>query len=283
MVAQHGVVATAQMEAIGYSRPAIARRVADHWLRPVHRGVYTTSHTPLRFVGHCMAAVLACGPDALVSHHAAFALWELRPTPQGRIDVTAPVRRRHAGVRCHVSAVPAVDRAEIDGIPVTALARTALDYAESSSPRQLRAALEAGQRRLMLDARAFDLVIARNHGRRGLRPLRLALAELIDEPPWTQSELEERFRELLLGSGLPMPSFNVPVAGSLVDCAWVAQRLIVELDGFAFHRGRASFEDDRRRDRALAVAGWRVVRITYRQIVEQPERVIDDLRRLLAG
>ncbi len=229
-----------------------------------------------------MAAVLACGRDAALSHHAAAALWDLRPNPQGPIDVTAPVKRRHKGVRCHVSRnLPRADTTTIDGIPVTALYRTYLDYAGQAAPRQLTAALEAGQRRNILDLRKLSDLLDRSPGRSGRKRLRGAIADLTDDPPWTQSELEERFLALIRAAHLPPPQTNVVINGVLVDFAWPEHRLIVEVDGYAYHRSRRQFEDDRRRDTKLQKAGWRVVRVTHRRLADDAESLIGDIRGFL--
>jgi very-short-patch-repair endonuclease len=230
-----------------------------------------------------MAAVLAGGPEAVLSHHAAAALWDLRPNPQGRIDVTAPGKRDHKGVRCHISPLPATYRTTIDAIPVTTVYRTYIDYAEIANQRQIRAALEEGQRRGILDFRKLHQAIDDHPGRRGLKPLRAAMQDLADDPPWLASDLEREFAELLRAARLPAPSHNVIVEGELVDCAWPAQRVIVELDGYGFHRGRHAFEADRRRDMKLQAAGWRVIRITYRRIRDDAPALMEEIRKLLAG
>lgn len=280
---QHRVVTTAQLLEIGYSSRTIARREADGLLTRVHRGVYATGHTSLRFEGRCVAAALACGPEAVVSHHAAVALHDLRPVPQSRIDVTAPRIRRHAGVRCHVSDVGGADRTLIDGIAVTTLDRALLDYAEQANAHQLRSALEAAERQQKLNLLTLRALLGRSPGRRGLGPLAGALSELDDEPPWIISDLEQAFRELLSDTGIPEPRFNVLVEGYLVDCVWPEQRLVVEVDSWGFHRTRARFEDDRLRDAVLQAAGWRVLRVTYRRLIHDPAGVVRDLRRLLGG
>jgi very-short-patch-repair endonuclease len=279
---QHGVVSLRQLKRQGYSRFAVARKVAAAELHPIHRGVYAVGHTRLTIKAHFMAAVLACGPDAVLSHHAAAALWDLRPNPQGPIDVTAPGKRTHRGVRCHVSTVPPEQCTIIDAIPVTTLSRTVLDYAETSSERQLRAALQAGQRRRILDARKLQAVMAASPGRRGSKPLRRALAELEDDPPWLQSKLERDFHELLRSGHVPLPRTNVLVDGELVDCVWPPEMLIVEVDSYGYHRGRRQFEDDRRRDAKLQTAGWRVIRVTEDRMSRGAAALLTEIRQLLA-
>ncbi|MFL5861841.1 MAG: DUF559 domain-containing protein [Solirubrobacteraceae bacterium] len=278
---QHGVVARWQLVQEGLQSWAVDKEIARRHLLPIHRGVFAVGHRRLSHNGHWMGAVLACGPDAVLSHHAAAALHDLRPRPQGKTDVSAPGKRQHTGVRCHVSSVPQPQRTEIDRIPVTSLERTYLDYAEQATPRQLDAALEAARRRDLLDLRKLNDLVNRSHGRRGVKPLRQALAKLTDDPPWTQSPLEEAFLALIHRTNLPRPRANVLVHGELVDFAWPRQKLIVELDGFAFHASRARFESDRKRDIELQKRGWRVLRITHRRLIEDPARVIADVTHLL--
>jgi very-short-patch-repair endonuclease len=279
--AQHGVVAMWQLEGCGYSRWVVSRRVKAAELHPIHRGVYAVGHRRLSYRGRWMAAVLACGPEALLSHHAAAALWDLRPIPQGQTDVTAPVRRTHDGVRCHVSSVPAQDRTTIDGIAVTGLERTYLDYAERATPRQLTEALEAGQRRNIFDFRKLQSLIDRSPGRKALKRLKTAIAQLTDNPEWTQSKLERDFRHLIRTAPLPKPSMNVVVEGEPVDCAWNDQKLVLELDGYGYHNTKRSFEDDRRRDAKLQLRGWRVIRVTYDRLQADGPQVVADVRRML--
>ena len=240
-----------------------------------------SQHGILTVRSRFMAGVLACGPEAVIPHHAAAALHDLRPLPKGTIDVTAPNSHRRTGIRCHVSSVPPQHRTRIDRIPVTSLERTYLDYAEQSTPRQLKAALEAGDRRDLLDLSTLQPVIDNSNGRRGTKPLRAAIAALTGDPQWTQSPLEDRFLELIRGTDLPPPRANILIEGHLVDFAWPEHRLIVELDGFAFHSDQEAFEDDRKRDTDLQKKGWRVLRITYRRLHSHPAGVIADVRHML--
>lgn len=278
---QHGIVAGWQLAELGFTRPMIHRRVRWKEFRPVHTGVFFVGQGPLTFRSRFMAAVLACGRAAVLSHHAAAFLWDLRPLPQGAIDVTAPNGHRRTGIRCHVSSVPAPHRTRIDRIPVTSLERTYLDYAEQATSRQLKAALEAGDRRNLLDLRTLQSVIDNSNGRRGTKPLRSAIAALTDDPAWTQSPLEDLFLELIRRSDLPPPRANVLVEGALVDFVWPEQKVIVEIDGFGFHTTHEAFENDRRRDTELQKRGWRVLRITYRRLHEEPDAVIADVRHML--
>ena len=231
-----------------------------------------------------MAAVLACGPDAVLSHRSAAALWSLRPTGPSTIDVTAAGRRRHAhpGITLHnVRTLHPRDRAALHGIPVTSVHRTLLDYAELAAPHQLRRAFEAADRLGLLNLNAIDELCARSAGRHGRKRLQALVTEHRGPAPETRSELERRFLALIRDAGLPEPSVNVVVAGYMVDFYWPLSALVVELDGYAFHRSRRSFEDDRAKDVQLQLAGCRVLRLTDRRLRAQPDPVRDDVARAL--
>lgn len=227
-----------------------------------------------------MAAVLACGPGAVLSHRAAAALWELAPAPGGPVDVTAPTRHGLPGIRCHrCRRLESDDVTVIDGIPVTSITRTIADLAGILSLQRLRTALEAAQRRELLDFRRLGRV----RGRRGATVLRHALAELHDEAPWTQSGLERLLLEGIRAAGLPEPQCNVPVDGFVVDYYWPDHELVVEVDSYGFHRSRRSFEDDRRRDAIHTLAGRRTFRPTHERITGEIDAVIRDLSALLGA
>ncbi|MEA2213729.1 MAG: hypothetical protein QOF83_3677 [Solirubrobacteraceae bacterium] len=277
---QHEVFAVWQLPAIGVGERAVQRRAAAGLLRRLYPGVYTTAQGRLTLRGRWMAAVLACGPEALLSHRAAAALWDLQNTASGPIDVTAPRRRLHSGIRSHVSSSPPrLIRATVDAIPVTSLERTVLDQATTLAEQRLRTTLEQLQYRGLLHAGRF----AEHAGHRGLKPVMAVLSTLTDDAPWTQSELERRFLELVRSAHLPDPQTNVIVAGLVVDFCWPEQRLIVEVDGYAWHNSRRSFEVDRQRDVKLTLAGYRVIRITYARIVHDAARLLAELRGLIGS
>jgi very-short-patch-repair endonuclease len=282
-VRQHGVVSRRQLSALGFSSQAIKTLVSRQRLHRIHRGVYAVGHKRLTAKGHWMAAVLACGSGAVLSYGHAAALHDLRRAPSGEVNVSAPSRHNLPGIRCHwARTLSADDCTVIDGIPVTGLARTYLDLAELVSHSRLIDLLEAGERQNKLDARAIEAVIARNPGRHGVGPLQAAMAELTDAPPLLQSELERAFRHIIRTSGLPEPQFNVYVEGELVDVVWPEHRLIVELDGRTWHIGKRAFGEDRRRDRKLVRAHWRVVRFTADQVAQDPAGVAAELSELLS-
>jgi hypothetical protein len=163
---------------------------------------------------------------------------------------------------------------------VTTPSRALLDLAATVSPTRLRRAFEAADRLELLDPTALASLCDNAGGRKGTGLLGALLVEH-QELPWTRSELERRFLRLCDRAGIPRPAVNVPVEGFEVDFFWPAERLVVELDGWSFHRGRAAFERDRSRDAALQVAGYRVLRITYRRLVEDPDSVVREIRALL--
>lgn len=279
---QHGVVAMWQLLDLGFSRWAVHRLVEKAHLHCLHRGVYAVGHTKLTARGRWMAAVLACGPEAVLSHRAAAALWDMRGIPSGEIDVTAPKSHVRDGVRSHVSDLPHEERTIIDAIPVTSLYRTLLDEAPKLSPQRLRSRLEELERRELLDTRSLDALFARNPARAGGKKLKAAIAELTDMPQWTQSRGERDLLELARAAGLPEPSANVYVAGELVDFVWWRQRLIVEIDHYGTHGSKRAFEDDRLRDTKLQRAGFRVMRVTYERLEQDPDGILADIRALLA-
>lgn len=283
---QHGVVAAWQLLKLGFSRDDIRGLLDRGHLHRLYRGVYAVGHRRLTTRGRWMAAVLAGGPDAVLSHRAAAALWDLRPVPSGPIDVTVPGRTRsgHEGIRVHsVRQLHPDDRVTRDGIPVTAVHRTLLDYAEVARLQQLRLALEAAERRDLLDGRALEALYGRAHGRHGLKSLRAAVDQLRGPAPWTQSELERRFLALVREWGLPEPEANVFVEGFLVDFWWARARLVVELDGYEFHRSRGKFHSDRYQDTKLQLANCIAIRVTQRRIEYEPGELRRDLVRALSG
>ena len=277
------MVSLAQLRELGLSSSVVHNRTKAGRLHRIHRGVYAVGHRNLPTKARWLAAVLACGPEAVLSHRAALALWELRPAPSRPYDVTVVARGRSgpAGVRVHcVRALEAFDRAVFDGIPVTSVARAMLDYSAIATPNELRTALEAAERLERLDGRAIAELIERSPGRATTR-LRDALAAMTGAVPWTRSELEREILALVREAGLPEPQCNVTVLGTEVDFFWPGQGLVVEADSWGFHRTRARFEEDRRRDMQRQLHGLRAIRITQRRIEGERARVQAELQKLL--
>lgn len=282
---QHGTVAAWQLLKLGFTRDDIRGLIDRCHLHRLYRGVYAVGHKRLTRKGRWMAAVLAGGPDAVLSHRAAIALWELRPPPGGPVDVTVPGRRRKGqkGISFHnVRRLHPADRTVVDGIPVTTVHRALLDYAEVARFQQLRLALDAAERRELFDGFELKRLYERACGRRGLKPLRAAVAELRGSAPWTQSELERRFLVLIREAGFPEPQTNVFVEGFLVDAWWPGPRLVVELDGYEFHKGRGKFHSDRLQDTKLQLADCMTIRVTQPRIEDEPRELLGDVRRGLS-
>jgi predicted transcriptional regulator of viral defense system len=282
---QHGVVAHHQLLALGFGKSAIQHQIATGRLHRLYLGVYAVGHRRVGRRGRWLAAVLACGPDAVLSHRDAAALWGIRQSAREAIDVTVPGRSRRgqSGLTLHrVRRLDAQDRGEVDAIPVTTVARTLLDLAEVVRPRELARAVEEAERLRLFDLRAIDDGCRRGRGRRGLRPLTALLAEY-REPPPTRSELERRFLDLCRTAGLPEPAVNVAVKGFEVDAVWRDPKVVVELDGYAFHRTRDAYERDRFKDAELQLAEYRVLRFTHRRLAHDREAVIETLRSALAS
>jgi very-short-patch-repair endonuclease len=281
---QYGVVSRAQLLAAGISGGAITTRIRRFGLHPLHRGVYAVGHTALVPLAREMAAVLACGAGAVVSHRsAASSLWHLLDVIDDLIDITIPrSNRRRPGLRVHRSRVlDPEDIRVIRGIPVTSVERTLVDLAEGAPNRDLERALdEAVTRRLMTTA-SITAAVQRLHGRRGTSRLQALLERNID-PAFTRSEAEERLLALVREAGLPPPAVNGRVGGHTVDFVWRDRRLIVEVDGYRFHSSRTAFERDRVRDAELMSAGFRVIRVTWRQLENEPLTVLARLAQALA-
>ena len=252
----------------------------------VHEGVYSLGHASISEQGRMIAAVLACGEGAVLSHRSAAELWGLRASSSAAIDVTAIGRSRHhrPGIAVHrPRRFDPEDRAVRRGIPVTALPRTLLDLAEVVSRRELRRAIEQADVIGLFDLRAMEKLLERSRGRHGVRPLRLELGRLRETmlTQFTRSELERDLLRLCRRELLPTPSMNLSIQGLEVDAVWPNARLAVEVDGFQYHRTAAAFEDDRRRDETLQLAGYRVLRFTYRRLKEDPDGVARSLRLML--
>jgi very-short-patch-repair endonuclease len=280
---QYGVVAHRQLIGLGFSHHAIQHRLDAGRLRAIHVGVYAVGHSVLSAHGHWLAAVLACGPEALLSHQSAAALWGFRATQASRVHVATHERRHRArpGIVIHrPRSLVATDRDRRDEIPVTSVARTLLDLAVSLSVTELRRAFGNAERRELLDMYAIEELLTRVRGHRGLKHLRRVVAELVPAAN-TRSELEERFLDLVRAAALPRPLVNVHVAGLEVDAAWLKQRLVVELDGYAHHRGREAFERDHTRELTLAGAGYERLRFTWLMVERDPDSVIALVRSKL--
>jgi Protein of unknown function (DUF559)/Transcriptional regulator, AbiEi antitoxin len=287
---QHGVISLGQLVELGLAARSVDKRAAMGRLHRIHQGVFAVGHRLLSPDGYRMAAVLACGPGAVLSHRSAAALWGIRSGGRSRIDVTAPRRRGRcpAGIDAHRDgSLHPSDRTEIRGIPCTNLARALLDLAGVVSPRELRNAITQAEIERVFDLAAVNAVIARSRRRRGVARLRQAIADHDPRDQLAREELERRFLELCRRARLPLPEVNIPLLldGEPIepDFTWRSARLIVEADGRRTHHTVRAFERDRRRDQRLKLAGWDVVRCTWRQVVYDPGDLGQTLRTLLAS
>jgi hypothetical protein len=273
---QCGVAAYWQLRELGLGADAIAYRLRSGSLHQLYRGVYAVGHTVLSLEGRLIAAVFSAGPHAVLSHRSAAMLWGLLADSSPIIHVTTPDRGRTSKDRVRVHRVRALhpaDVAVVDNIPVTSVARTIFDLAATDTPRQLRYALDQAERLRLLDVRAFE----RFRGRPGSKPLTAALAAM-SEPANANPGIERLFIALCDAGGIPRPEMNVLVEGYSVDAVWRKQKVIVELDSRSHHMTTRAFEEDRERDDVLQLARYRVIRLTWRRLKEEPGRVAARLR-----
>jgi hypothetical protein len=284
---QHGVVTAGQLRALGLGSRGIQHRVGRGRLHRLYPGVFAVGHGALTLDGRRLAAVLACGPGAALSHRSAAAAWGLRDSATAGWDVSTPRQgaRCATGIRLHTPRSLPRDEVELlRAVPVTSVARTLVDLAAVLSADALGRALHQAEVLRVLDVADVDAVLARSNGRRGTGRLRRALAT--PSPGTTRSALEERFLSLCRWAGLPAPRCNVHLAtarGLLeVDAVWPAAAVVVELDGVRVHDTARAFHADRRRDAALAAEGYVVVRLTWRRVTRERAEVAAELRRILA-
>jgi len=233
-----------------------------------------------------MAAVLFCGPDAVLSHRSAAALWGIRRPSSGAIEVTTPSKSRsRGGIRRHFALLPVDEVTISDGISVTTVPRTIFDLAATSSVDVVESALRESEYLRLHDRLSLPHLLARYPGHRGARAIHIGLARRRQTPGRQRSWLEERFLPFLDRHRLPRPHLNVWIEAKgrrfEVDCLWPETKAIVELDGFAGHGTRTAFKEDRARDRRLRVAGYGVTRIAPEQLEDEAEEVAADLRALI--
>lgn len=286
---QHGVIALFQLLALGLGERAIQARAASGRLHRIHQGVYAVGRADLPVKGRWMAAVLACGKGAVLSHRSAATLHKLLKVRGGRIDVTAPRRApiRRPGLRVHRSTcLLPQDCTTVDRIPCTSVPATLLALAGTAPRNVLESACNQAEIEQVLDMSAIDEPLERRHAQPGAARLRAALEADGVGVDRTKSVLERRFRRLAGENGLPAPEVNVwmPIPGEEIECdfVWRRERLIVEVDGWETHRTRKAFHDDRRRDRVLRAAGWEVVRFTDRDVSRDREDVVRVVHAILS-
>ena len=272
---QQGMVSWDQLVGAGMTRHAIAAAAESGWLIRRHRGVYQFGVYGGPF-GVEMAALLACGPLAVISHWSATPVFELGPRTSRLVDVTLSGGHagRRSGIRPHRISLPAGEVVIKNGLRVTSPARTLLDLAAVAPRATLERLIEEAEVQDVVSTGEMLAMAQRHPGRKGIRVFR-DLVDLLDEPLFTRSEAERRLVSLCRTAGLPLPRTNVRRAGWEVDAVWDAQRLVVEVDGRKYHdRSASKFERDRRKDGELMLAGYRVLRLTWRRITRESEQVI---------
>lgn len=291
---QHGVITARQLYTRGLAPRTVSHYAAIGWLHRIHHGVYALAPAPLlRPCGRRLAAVLVCGPGAALSHKAAADLHGLLPYTGARIDITVSSRggRARPNLQIHRCAtLRPQDTTAIQNIPTTTVARTLLDLAQTLPRVTLVRALDRAMTLSLFDLSALEEQLTHNHARKAAAArLNKALANYRPRAAPTWNQLEERFLALVSAADLPEPEIQTyldlhdgePMIQP--DFLWREEKLIVELDGWGFHGGRAQFERDRRRDQRAAAAGFRTVRVTWDQLSGEPARLISTLRSAAAS
>jgi very-short-patch-repair endonuclease len=290
--AQHGVVTRRQLVGLGVGGTSIDRWLNAGRLHGIHPGVYAVGYRPLTQQARWLAAVLFCGDDAVLSHRSAAALWGIRGYSGAEIDVASPSKSRSRGIiQRHRVLLPHDEMTIEDRIPVTTVPRTIFDLAAgppgrlAERARAVETMLRQAEYLRLHDSLSLPALLARYPRRRGAPAIRTALARRGESSGHTRSALENRFLAFLDEHGLPRPQLNawVEVGGTRyeVDCLWPVQRKIVELDGWQSHGTRHAFRSDRTRDRRLVSAGYRVTRLTWSQLTDEPAAIAHDLRQSL--
>lgn len=283
-MSRHQVITTKQTTEHGLSSAGIHLRVVQGRLTRLHHSVYLVGPGRPTREGRWLAAVLALGPGALLSHRDAAALWEIRDNSGQAVDVTRPGggRQHRPGIRVHRARnLQPEDMTVIDGIPVTALPRTLLDLAAVESRQQVRRAYEAMERRQLLNHPALLEIADRCKGHPGLKAFKPLLAYDPTGATATREEFERRFHDLIEASWLPPYQANVAVAGYDVDAYWPEERLVVELQSRKWHLHPTAFERDHAKIARLQSHHFKVLALTYTQVTTQGDWVIATIAALL--
>jgi very-short-patch-repair endonuclease len=287
---QHGLITLTQLRALGATRRMVRVRVDRGSLHAVHRGVFSVGHPPITNEARLLAAVLACGPGALLSHRSAASLYRIRNTASPGVDVTAPTRRglTIGAIALHrATTIQPEDRDTVKGIPVTSLPRTVIDLATCVSGSSLEYAIHRAESQRKLTPADLEAALARHPGVAGTSAVRRIL-----DAPWhdlaarTRSRWERRLLDICRAHGLPPPEVNkwipldIPAGGLEVDFSWPEDLLIVEVDEQASHHTIRARMNDARRDAALGAAGWQVIRIAEEEFAD-PARIANRLLAIL--
>jgi hypothetical protein len=277
---QHGVVTRRDLLGLGFSREAIAHRIAEGRLHPVARGVYAVGWPRLTQERRWMVAVLACGEGAALSHRSAAALWRIGKERGGHIDVSIRRRCRHRRAGIRAMSRPSLRREDIttrNGLAVTGPARTLVDLATELHPMALERAVNEADKYDLIDPEALRAALDGYAGEPGVRALRA----LLDRHTFrlSDSDLEIFFRPIAAAAGMPQPLTKAVVDGYEVDFFWPDLGLVVETDGLRYHRTASEQARDRRRDQAHVAGGLAALRFTHWQVRHEPAYVRKILHR----
>lgn len=260
----------------------IKRLVREGFLHPLYRGVYAVGHTALPPFGIERAALLACGEAAVISGRSALYLWGIVSAGPSEVDVTVPRRRRkREGIR--LRCVDHIDPRELrcrHGLPVVFPARALIEFANEATIEELGDVVAEARVKNLIREGELEAAVERAGRVRGAAQMR-AFLRAEEEPAQTRSRAERRFRTLLRDARLPQPKINRKIAGYEADFVWEAEKVVLEVDGWTFHRHRRAFENDRRKDMILSDAGYHVIRITWRQFTQEPLALIAHIARVL--
>jgi very-short-patch-repair endonuclease len=283
---QHGVVGRWQLDELGLSEKMIKTRIAHGGLIRLHRGVYAVGHRAITIESRWMAAALAHGPLAVLSHRSAGQSWGLYPRSGIEPEVTCPgSERTKKGIVVHRATLMKDEVGRVRGIPVTSVPRTMFDLAGMLKEREVERAWNEMEVRKYTDRLSVPLLLERYPGRKGSVLLARLAGRKTLPVGITRNDLEEAFLALVDRHRLPRPLMNVhiPLRGRFyeIDCFWEELRVAIELDGGGAPGTTRAFHKDRERDRILLAEGYRNARITWNHLQESPAEVADDLRRIL--
>ncbi len=277
---QDNVITGDQLRNAGLGRGAVAHRLKARTMQRLHTNVYLLGPAPPTPMARARAAALACGADAVVSHRSAACLYGLLPDLGGDVDVTVASRNpgEHPGIRLHrVAQLPPQDARDMLRLKITSVARTICDIAATESARDTEHAFQEALYRDVATDKALEAVLEREPRRRGARVIRA----LIADPRLTRSEKERLLLSLIRQAQLPTPLTNAPVHGYKADLYWPQQGLVVEFDGWQAHGHRLAFESNRKRDQILIANGLRVLRVTDRQLTNEPIALVARIAQAL--
>jgi very-short-patch-repair endonuclease len=281
---RHRILSIRALQTLGMSMSAVSRRTSEGRLTRLHHEVYLVGPPPPSRHGRWLAAVIALGDRAVLSHRSAACLWEIADRDPTRVDVTVSGTKRASriGISLHSTrSFHPDDVAAIDGIPATSIERTLIDLAEVARPLDVRRAYERAEQRQLIDHRKLRELAARSNGRRGLKLLLPLLQYDPTAAAEAWSELERLFHDLMHSSGLPPCQRNVEVEGFVVDAYWPEARLVVELQSFEHHARRFQFDEDHLKRARLMAARHRVLPVTHHQVTEGADELVATIAALL--